>query len=279
MKLNLTRILVLLTAIIFFYTACTKTNTKPVTPVTTATIDYDALGKQIALNLVKSLNGFYGGADITKGIATPADIGLASHRGLVTNRAAVTNSQCGFTIDTTYNTKTTVGDSAKTFFGNFKFVYNCDSSRVDGYTVHDSLTNTEKGTKFNNTFIVAQDYVVKALDQAYKLVSMDGSIFSSIYNGVLTNGATTGYQSLISHYILSGVKVDFSSGVADITTGTATFNSSTANLNSTTPIDGSTSLYTGTITFLGNHMAKLTINGTTVKSYSVNLLTGATTAL
>src|ERR1700761_2366917 len=236
MKLNLTRTLLAVAACAMLYTSCKK-ESKPVT-TTTSTIDYKNLSSQVAMAFYKSITGQYGGTDVTKGITLPSNINVASHAGLRLNS---TNSLCGFIVDTTYNTKATVGDTAKTFWGNFHFTYTCSTTTPDGYAVHDSLVNTEVGPTFNNTFMVAQDYVVKALDQTYKVVSMNGTIKNSIQDFIKDPAhplATTGFFTLATNYKLTGLVVNFSTGVADVTTGTATFTTFGYREDSTTPIDG-----------------------------------------
>jgi hypothetical protein len=82
----------------------------------------------------------------------------------------------------------------------------------------------------------------------------------------------------ITTYTLTGLKVDFSSGVADIVSGTSTFHMHIlppTSIGVPPPyivyID-----YYGTIEYLGNHKAKLTINPGG-KIYLVDLVTGVAT--
>jgi hypothetical protein len=269
MKSGLTRMLLLL-AVVYCYTSCKKGAIKPVDK---NNIDYAALSKQIALNLVQSISGKYGGTDINEGIKAPSHI-ASNHSGPVLFSV---NPLCGYTIDTTYNTIATAGDTAKTFFGNFKFVYTCSTSTPDGYMVHDSLINTEKGSLFNNKFTTAQDYTVKALDQTYKLVSMDGHLFSLVETAVLTGGNTVSHNNTYIGYKLQGLKVDVSGGTADIISGTALLNVTIDRQDKGWP-DSIITTTLGTLEYLGNHMAKLTLTPPN-KSYLVNLLTGEVTAI
>jgi hypothetical protein len=265
MKLRFTRTLLLLLAVICCYASCKKAETSPVDKNTT---DYAALSKQIALNLVQSISGKYGGTNINEGIKAPSHIS-ANHAGPVLFSV---NPLCGYTIDTTYNTTATAGDTVKTFFGNFKFVYTCSTGTPDGYMVHDSLINTEKSPLFNNKYTTAQDYKVKALDQTYKLVSMDGSLFSLVEtaDAVSHNNVYIGYK-------LQGLKVDVSGGTADIISGTALLNVTIDRQDKGWP-DNTITMTLGTLEYLGNHMAKLTLTPPN-KSYLVNLLTGGVTAI
>lgn len=263
MKLRSTRVLLLLVAVICCYISCKKSQTKPAAK---NAIDYPALSKQIAFNLVQSISGKYGGANVNDGIKAPSYIS-ASHTGRALFSA---NPLCGYTIDTTYNTTATAGDTAKTFFGNFKFIYTCSTTIPDGYIVHDSLINTETGPSFSNKFTTAQDYVVKALDQTYKLVSMNGHLFS-----LIETPANDGNKILYIGYKLQGLKVDVSSGTADIVSGTALLNITITRQFKGEP-DFEVLMTFGTLEYLGNHMAKLTLSGTN-QTYMINLLTGQVT--
>jgi hypothetical protein len=266
MKLRFTRVLLLLLAVVCCYVSCKKTANKPVNP---NTIDYAALSKQITTTLAQSISGKYGGTNINDGIKAPSHIS-SNHAGPVLYSV---NPLCGFTIDTTYNTTATVGDTAKTFFGNFNFVYTCSTGSPDGYMVHDSLINTETGPSFSNSFTTAQDYKVQALDQTYKLVSMNGYLFSLVKNGLPTS-----YKNVYIGYKLQGLTVDLSSGIADITSGTALLNVTIDKQNPGEP-DNEVTMQLGTLVYLGNHMAKLTLQASdgTYHSYLVNLLTGQVT--
>jgi len=264
MKLRFTYMLLLLFAVVCCYVSCKKTANKPVNK---NTIDYAALSKQIVVTLQQSISGKYGGTNINDGIKAPSHIS-ASHTGPALFSV---NALCGFTIDTTYNTTATAGDTAKTFFGNFKFVYTCSTGNPDGYAVHDSLINTETGPLFSNSFTTAQDYHVQALDQTYKLVSMNGYLFSLVKSDLPTSYVYIGYK-------LQGLTVDLSSGTADITSGTALLNITIQQKDPGQP-DFEVTMQQGTLVYLGNHMAKLTLglsNGSS-QSYLVNLLTGQVT--
>jgi len=280
MKINFTRTLVLLTAIVFFYASCKKNEIKSVAKP--PTIDYKALSSQIALNLAQSLTGKYGGTNINDGISLPKSLNR-NVRGLAVNSI---NMLCGFIVDTAFNNKFTVNDTTKTNKGNFHFVFNCDAGVLDGYIVSESFTSADSGYRFTDYNSAAQSYVVKALDSTYKLVSMNGTINVDIQNTFYVTPDPSiargdqGSHVLSSQYVLTGLNVNFSSGIADITTGTATFTTSTFDLNSTTAIDGTNSFLSGEIVFLGNHKAQLNFSGFYPPlSFMVDLLTGAVTKI
>jgi hypothetical protein len=261
-----------LVSILCIYTACQKSNVT----ANQQTVDPQLLSSQIAVSFYNSIAGQYGGVNINGGIQTPANLTLNP----TGPRINGLNSYCGYTIDTTYTNTATVHDTTKTSTVHFKFVYGCDGNKVDKYTVNDTIAISQKGALFANTSKVTQGYLVKALDQTYKLVSMDGAITTAFHNSTLNSAhATTEYHDVNTQYTLGGVKVDLSSGTADVTVGTATFEIQTTDV---TPANtaGWHGKYSGTITFLGNHQAKLSlqINGDT-KNFKVNLLTGVTTAI
>lgn len=271
MKLNYTRVILMATAVVFFYTACRKSETKPDAKTVSA---IDTSNTKIAFNLMQGLSGVYGGANINDGVKAESNITDGqSHGAIVFKKVPL----CGFTIDTTFNTKAKSADSAKTFFGNFKFIYTCSTDRPDGYIVHDSLVNVATSTRFKNSFTAAQHYTVKALDTTYKLVSTNGSILSITDNAIYQDGFSVGYDYNYNNYTLHGLKIDFTKGSADIITGIAEFKTTTSYLH---PGDKAVTEVsnTGTITFLGDHKARLHLNEKN-KSYNVNLLTGVVTVI
>jgi hypothetical protein len=257
-------VLVLFLAVLL-YTACTKNALKPAT--STSAVNYKTLSSQVAALFYRSIIGQYGGTDVSKGIVAPFSTGVGGRNVLAVNSMA---PQCGSIIDTTYNNSTGGGlsDSSTTQSGFIKFVYTCDAGIIDGYTVYDSVTYSKEVNFIIHDTTVVQNYAVKALNSTYKLVSMNGTLTSS----------QTMYQedeNIFSNasYVLTGLTVDFTSGVADVTTGTATFQMTTT--TQATGVPSTPVTYTGTIQFLGNYQAKLTINPGHV--YTVNLTTGVAT--
>jgi len=247
------------------YSSCKKTANLP---AVNTTGNIKSISSQIALNLYASITGKFGGTNIHDGIKAPSSL---SHRGPVVNSL---NSLCGYIIDTVYNSTTPGVDTTKKLTGEFKFTYNCSASSVDGFTVYDSLKNVATGIGFMDTALVVQSYLVKASDPGFNTFSINGYIKSYINNVV--PGTLTQFNLLSSLYSLSALKVDNTGSTPDITAGTATFSTTATSQNSATPGGPSTAVYTGTIVFLGNHMATLTINtGGKIYVYTVNLLTGA----
>jgi len=271
MKLNFTRLLFVLAAVVFFYASCKKADVPSVSNTTTS-VDFKTLSSQIGTQFYKSITGQYGGTNVNKGITSPDEARVAANKKFSLNSVV---PLCGTVIDTTYNTTTgTIMDTIKTHFENFHFTYTCDAGRVDGYLVRDSLVNVaiHGGVLASDTYAITQNYAVKALDQTYKYVSMDGSLSSLVASG---NGEEISLNSTASIYYLVGLRVNFASGPADITAGTTSFKTTVTAYNLTrSPIKHITTYY-GTIQYLGNHKAKVTfIPGA---AYIVDLITGVVT--
>lgn len=271
MKLNFTRLLFVLVAIVFFYASCKKANVPSVNNTTKA-VDFKMLSSQIGTQFYKSITGQYGGTDVSKGITSPHEAAFAANKKFSLNSVA---PLCGTVIDTTYNTTTGINtNTIKTHFENFHFTYTCDAGQINGYLVRDSLVNVaySGGLLFSDTYAITQNYAVKALDQTYKYVSMDGSLSSLVQTA---NSDAFSLNSTASIYYLVGLRVNFASGTADITAGTTSFKTTITAYNLIiSPIKHITTYY-GTIQYLGNHKAKVTfIPGA---AYIVDLITGVAT--
>jgi len=271
MKIPYGQLLLCTAVAAIFYSSCRKSEVKPVAKTAA---DTAAVNKQIALNLVQALNGSYGGTNINDGVKAQSNIST-THTDPIESRIV---PLCGFIIDTTFSSKTTSKDTVKVFSGNFRFVYTCSTNRPDGYIVHDSLVYSGTAPVFKNSFTVAQNYTVKATDSTYKHVVTDGSILSEVNNLVYHDGFSVGYDFVSNHYQLHQLKMDIAGGKpADITSGTADFVSITSYLHYGQENYTESRTY-GTITFLGNHQARLTITGTG-KTFMIDLLAGTVKAI
>jgi hypothetical protein len=270
MKKNFTQIVFTLSAMVILYASCTKNNLKP---VAATAVDYKALSSTIAITFYKSITGANGGVDVSQGIKSPFKPS-STGRGLRLNDVV---SLCGFAIDTTYGvtipppSPMPTPDTIKHSYGKFNFVYTCDAGVVNGYNVTDSVAYTTSYFNYATNNLLGQRYVVKALDQTYKVVSMNGSIFSSV--GQFKTLSETG-SYIQATYTLTGLKVDFTTGIADVVSGTATFDM-IVDPTASVALPANRKEYTGTITYLGNHKAKLTINPGQV--FTVDLITGVAT--
>ena len=277
MKISFTVILAFLAGTVVFYAACTKMVNKPAAK---STVNYQALSSKIAVNLYKSIVGAYGGTNINNGISLHK---TANQKGPVVNSF---NASCGFTVDSVFNYQTMNGDTTQAFSGFLEFTLTCSAASVDGYLAHSVDTNKQGNVNFARWSVLIQNYTVKALDQTYKLVSLDGTLTDTISTARFTGPFYDDFTDLVNSYtlttsdkyVLTRLVVDVTSGVADVTKGTTTFLDSNVETDVYHPA-GKPFGDQGTIDFLGNHMAKVTFNqgnGVFVV-YIVNLLTGVAT--
>ncbi len=253
------------------YTGCKKSQV-----ASNNSASASAFSKRIALSFYQSISGKYGAANINNGLKAPNSVGLK--KGPIINGV---DPYCGYIIDTTLNYTIPVGDTTKTVGSHYKFTYTCTNSTLDGYILSDSITYVDAGTLFNNKYITGQNYTVKQIGANFGTVSMNGTIGTSFHTSTLNGShAVTAYSNADTQYVLNGLVVNISNGSADVTTGTTSFNSTYAYLDQTTPAEGSVNVYTGTMVFLGNHTAKITLNwGNNTYVNLVNLLTGELTAV
>jgi hypothetical protein len=269
MKRNLTRIAVALIAVTFIFSACKKSESG-IKPANTPKPNPDAVAKQIALSLYNSLSGKMGGTNINDGVKTPAS--LTRHNG---KSLDAVSSLCGYTLDTAYSSLTTSADTS--FWTSTKLIFTntCTTTNVDGYAVYDSVKTEARTSAFINAYQNIQQYNVVALDNTFKLVSCNGSINTTIWNTTYATSSAEGtYHALGCNYNLQGLVIDFSSGTADIKKGTAPYTSYTKDVIGTQVV---TINYTGTIEFLGNYKAKLTIDPG--HYYTIDYLTNTITPL
>lgn len=279
MKLNLIRIFLMLSVFVIFYTSCKKSGLQPLPSAKNPKTDSAA--KQIAAGLFQSLNGTYGGVNINDGIHTPANF-TASHSGPVIQSV---DPMCGFTIDSTYNYHRDLVDVATNhYWGRFKFTYTCSSNYLDGYKVDDSTNYRTNNTNQYKLITTNQDFVVKALDNTYKLVSMNGFTGGKNEVGIQQSGPIN-IHAVVNKYTYNGVTVNFSAGKA-VMKGTVTFTSIATDSD---PYLGVT--YNGSIVFPGDGLyADLTVyttlppeTGATpqypISKYRLNLVTGETSPL
>jgi len=271
MKPNFTRSLILLSAVVLFYTACKKNTVKP-TQTTAAKTDYASISSQLAVTFYKSITGQYGGANIGKGVTSPFSAKVGG------TAASVTSPLCGFVVDTSYSYSVHSSkhpspfDTTYTYSGSFRLAYTCSGGAVNGYVVDDSLGyNEQTYIAFNNSSNVGQHYTVKTLDQTGKLLSMNGSINTYVNLIGAFNESGAFFRAA---YKLAGLTVNYGSGTADVTTGVATFHM-VYTVYSLVIQSPPPTIYDGTIEFLGNHKARLTINPGHV--YIVDLTTGVAT--
>jgi len=286
MKLTFTLIVLFFTAILFF-AACQKSALAPAPSA--KNLKTDSVASQVAVNLLQSLNGTYGGANISDSFTVPK-AATSSHKNLIVNSIT---PFCGYTIDTAYHSDNIVFDTDLIYSGQFSFVYTCSTNYLDGYRQDDTITNERKNTNVDTIYTLGHHFVVKALDQTYKLVSMNGtSAFSTSKQEVPGLYAEIDVTSIVNHYTYKGVTVNFSTGSA-IMNGTVKFTATIHSPLSPTymikdaPVvvnKGTTGNFTGTIVFTGDStFAQINLdnnNGTPGgTSYKVNFITGSETII
>lgn len=265
MKFTSKGILAVVICTIFVYTACKKVGTAPSAPQTASA---QRVAGVVASDLASEMAGTYGGISLSNGVKIPSPLATKTNS-LILNSMS---SLCGYTVDTTVSYVYKTDSTKSTVNGTFDFTYLCSdgSTYPNGYTASTSITSKGKTSSYTYTYKIAQDYTVKALDPQDTLVSLDGKLVS---NGDFKPNANanidTNYtkpQFQHQRYVLTNLKIDVPQNL-DIISGTATFVTSGSNGF------GSWS-YSGTIEFIGNHMAIITING---QQYKANLITGTVT--
>jgi hypothetical protein len=237
MKFRSKLTIVLLIGVVLFYIACKKMDSPGAQSQTTT--GADMVSKQIALNLHKSLYGLYGGGKIKK----PSFVN--------TYAAAVPNPACGFTIDSVLNYNTTASDTVSHTTGRIILIFNCTNGQPSGYSAIDTINTTGTATGFSFVNNSVQNYAITSLNPTNTQLSVNGSIVAFV--GVTYASPATKPTIDSATYTLTGLTINVSNNY-DVTAGTATFVTTGSYNNG--PWN-----YTGTITFLGNHMANITING------------------
>ncbi|MDB4903200.1 MAG: hypothetical protein JWQ63_2481 [Mucilaginibacter sp.] len=259
MKLTFKSLAILMISIVVFYTACKNNNTpQPASQAVTA----DMVSSQVALNIAQSLSGSYGGVSLQSGMSAPAFATKGANH-TVTGRFNSLNSVntlCGFTVDTVLNFNSSIDTIQSHTGGSIYFYFNCTNGVSTGYTAKDSIrtAGTTPSTSFNYTIV--QNYQITS-NTAITLLSVNGNLRSEI--NIAYNNTKIKPTLVHNYYVLNGIVVDLTKG-GDMTGGTATFTSTGHN-------NYGSWTYNGVITFLGNHMADILING---KTYHANLLTG-----
>lgn len=249
------------------YTSCKKDIA--VVQKKTPTVNEDAMAKQVALNLYKSLYGQLSTNTLSASGSNTLFKVMSEH------------PDCGKEFPGTTDRTEVSGDTTRILKGRSLYKWMCDGYfsngwNVDAYTAYDSLYVTEKGTGFNNYSSNVQSYVVKTLDSHYAYVSVGGRInsFSHIshQNG---SGITYEYYDLGTQYKLNDIKTKAGSN-AQFVQGVVDFNTSNIFKDATTDVDGFFGYYSGHIRFLNENKAKIYFKNSegTYTRYDINFKTG-----
>jgi hypothetical protein len=252
-------LLAIMVCLMMVYTSCRKAENAPVPSAANAavkTIPQDTLGFHVAINLSKSLAGGFGGVNLMHSVDS---LSLAGHQGPHTGYNSI--PLCGFFTDSLVSQDASQGDTVTHVGGNESFFFNCTNGQTAGYTAYDSLgttRNTPKGL-FQN-FYVKQAYTIQCLDSKHEFVGVNGdNYFYQLVNIDCACTGTTYADVENSNYVLNNLKIDVCK--QDILSGTATFKAY-----------GYHWAITGTVTFLGNYLADMTIDGSNIV-YHMNLKT------
>lgn len=258
MKLNFKHGLLLLAAIVITYTSCKKLGGD--TP-SSATLSNKDVSSQVALNITQALNGGLGGFNMGDGLSMPTTLSTGQ-RGRSVNDANLDGLLCGLSIDTTltYTEKLTDTTDAS-ISGKIKFSILCNNDELTGISTAYDLTVTANTPKLNLVYKLAENLVLQMLDPKKD----DGPlVLNGTVNLALTTKikATSKTRSESYNFVFKDIKLDPNTG--EITSGSATFATKGTNAKGSWDCQG-------TIEFLGNKKAKITINSA---SYTVNLETG-----
>src|SRR5579863_837230 len=255
MKTKLILILAVLSGFAFTFSGCKKSNSNPSGPALTP----KQVSSQIALNIQQTLYSGFGAFNLTNGLNSPGSLGMIPQGRL---RLNTTNDPlCGTIADTTLNYSTSQNGTTASVKGDLKFAFNCTGGVLSGFNVTDNLTIAESTSDFSASYKLAEDLTLTAQNPNTDTPSIILSGTLSLDGDYTYKTGSKGKGSQSFAYTFHSVVIQ-SNG--EIASGSADF---------TTSGTGSTGVwnYTGTVTFLGNNMAKIIINGTT---YNVNLQTG-----
>jgi hypothetical protein len=233
------------------YTSCRKTENSP-QPAATQVNDAQISG-QIALNLAQSLAGNFGGVNLMDGIDS---VSLSGHLG--PHHDLSQNALCGFFTDSTVNYNKKVADTTTHTGGNLTFYFDCQNGQASGYTAYDSLATTRATPTYTDQFYVKQYYTIQALTSDHQFIGVNGDIY--FYDQTILSCGCHSIENV--NYVLKDLKVNVCGCSHDILSGTATFKAYGHNWS-----------LSGSMTFIGNHMATITFDGNP-KVYTINLLTG-----
>ncbi|WP_162996757.1 hypothetical protein [Mucilaginibacter kameinonensis] len=255
MKLNLRGLLPFLAGVAVLYSACTKS--AAVKPDTSNVKASDNVASSaIADNLAKSLAGSFGGSSVKDGVAPSINS---------SSKVKVQSTySCGFYVDTALNYVFNQGDTLKaTKTGGVQYYFVCENDKTVGYDSIDSLNTVGSGPGFSYVYNIVQKYKVRGVNTNNSNFSMEGPMKAYADNEYPRYKT---FSRVHNTYVFKNLYIHGDDNF-DITSGTATFHSEGKT-------NGGGWDYSGTITFLGNHKAKLTFLN---KTFLVDLLTGTST--
>ena len=245
-----------LMAVTLFYAACKKTTYNA--PGATATPKQ--VTSQIALNISEYLLGSGGAVDISSGLDGPSTFAVHTKGKTAYD---LNNPFCGLVIDTTLNYSVTQHDTTIAVSGSMKFSFTCVNDILAGYTTTDNITTKATASAFNIAAQVNENFSLLSVNPADSSANyvIKGTLSTNVNATFHTTAGKSGVEAF--SYTFNSVQISTVDD-GDLVGGSATF---------TTTGTGASGVwnYSGTIVFLGKHLATVTINGTT---YTVNLETG-----
>jgi hypothetical protein len=223
---------------VLLYSSCRKSDMTPAPSTstqTTATAPTNAsLSQQIVANLAHSLGGTYGGANTLSSI---------------TNNSAF----CGLVTDAQVDTSASQGDTTSHMGGYRTFAFNCTNGSPSGFTAVDSLATTRQTPDgWYQWYYIKQNYTIQTLNGSNQFVGVNGTnhFYQYMKLHAYNPANTTLYTDIEScNFVLTNLQIDVVN--KDILSGTALFTAEGQDWN-----------VTGTVNFVGNYIADVTIGGT-----------------
>jgi hypothetical protein len=263
MKHNYKIIVLLLAGITAVYTSCHKLN---MAPNNQSTVSKKEASVQIAQSLVGIFNPENGGFDFKNGLSMPTDLTL-NKKGKIKVQAVNPAPQCGAKIDTAIAFNLDQSDTSKIdIWAKVKYELTCTNGVPSGVTANDSLNMTVVSSEFKLALKMGENLTLISLNPgvAHAQYSFDGPV--NYYAKVDYTKPTADQPNVEGtfNYNFKSITIDPSKDPDFILSGSATF-SSKGNIGK------NIWNYKGTITFLGGHKAKITIDGTV---YTADLVTG-----
>jgi hypothetical protein len=211
------------------------------------------LSKQIAFSLARSIGGMYGGVNLMNGIDS---LSLAGHLG--PHKSYNNSLLCGLFTDSLVNQNATEGDTVSHTGGNLTFFFNCDSGKTNGYIAYDSLATTRHAPNgWYQNYYVKQAYTIKCLDAKHQFVGVNGDNYFYQYMNLICDCGKSVVDIENCNFVLNNLVIDVCK--KDILSGTATFTAY-----------GEGWHVEGTLVFIGNHTANVTIGGQTFQINTLN---------
>jgi hypothetical protein len=261
MKHNYKLIIIALAGIVLTYAGCSKL--KDDGTANTSTVSTKVVNAQMASTLSEALYGSEGGFSISDGLDYPTNIDFkAKGKARI---ESIHNFGCGFKIDTTFSASLGDSDTSKLdIWEKINYQVACTSNKISSVSIADSLNLTIVGSGNHITEKYGKNFLLKSLNPGVSntKLQLDGKLNLSV-NGTYKEGTTTKAISATFNFNLSALIIDRSKD-ADITGGSATFSTKGT-------YDKGSWNYSGKIDFLGDHKAKITINGEVA---TINVKTG-----